>query len=77
MLHLSSPSLGVLGNEKSIGLGGGAAVSPYTMERCCEGEVEALSMNAALTSWARDEVVRMERRWRGVRLIVEEGILNV
>src|SRR5690242_4376550 len=45
------------------------------MERCCEGDEEALSVNAALTSWPSDEEVRMERRWRGVRLRVAEGIL--
>lgn len=46
------------------------------MERCCEGEDEAaLSVKAALTSWPSDEDVRMERRWRGVRVRVAEGIV--
>jgi hypothetical protein len=39
--------LGVLGKEKSIGLGGGAAVSSKCKRSCCDDE-EAL--NAALTS---------------------------
>lgn len=35
--------------------------------------VEALK--AALTSWPRVELVRMERRWRGLKAAVEAGIL--
>lgn len=72
---LLSFSLGVLGNEKSIGLGGGAAVSPYTIERCWDGDVEALSVNAALTSWPSEADVKIERRWRGVSVV--EGIMDV
>ncbi|KAF2631529.1 hypothetical protein BU25DRAFT_445646 [Macroventuria anomochaeta] len=67
-------SFGVLGKEKSIGLGGGAAVSPYACDRSCvEDPDEAL--NAALTSWPSVELVRMERRWRGLKVV--EGIVDV
>jgi hypothetical protein len=41
-----------------------------------EAKVEAL--NAALTSWPRVELVRMERRWRGLKAVdAEEGIVVV
>jgi hypothetical protein len=35
------------------------------------------ALKAALTSWPRVELVRMERRWRGLNEVVEEGILVV
>jgi hypothetical protein len=31
-------------------------------------------LKAALTSWPRVELVRMERRWRGLK-VVDEGIV--
>jgi hypothetical protein len=35
-----------------------------------------LALKAALTSWPRVELVRIERRWRGLRAeAVEDGIL--
>jgi hypothetical protein len=36
-----------------------------------------LALKAKLTSWPRVEFVRMERRWRGLKDDVEEGILVV
>jgi hypothetical protein len=57
-------SAGVLGKEKSIGDGGGAGVSPISVLERVEMMVEALK--AALTSWPSVELVRMERRWRGL-----------
>lgn len=65
-------SVEVLGKEKSIGLGGGAAVSPYWIDRSCVEDLDE-ALNAALTSWPRVELVRMERRWRGLK--VAEGIM--
>ena len=59
--------MGVDGNEKSTGEGGGAGVS-FTEEREV-GFEEALK--AALTSWPRVELVRMERRWRGLGDVVD------
>ena len=67
-------SFGVLGKEKSIGLGGGAAVSPYTCERSWVEEPHE-ALNAALTSWPSVELVRMDRRWRGLKVV--EGIIDV
>lgn len=63
-------SFGVLENEKSMGLGGGAAVSPYTALRSCCAEA---ALKAALTSWPSEAFVRMERRWRGLN--VDDGIV--
>jgi hypothetical protein len=55
-----------------MGDGGGAGVSFIPEER--EAWFDAL--NAALTSWPRVELVRMERRWRGLKAVgVEEGIV--
>ena len=52
-------SAGVLGKLKSTGDGGGAGVSFTSVER--EQKLE-LALKAALTSWPRVELVRMERR---------------
>jgi hypothetical protein len=68
-------SLGVLGKEKSIGLGGGAAVSPYWIARSCDELEPVEALKAALTSWPRVELVRMERRWRGLNVV--EGMMCV
>lgn len=54
-------SVGVLGNEKSTGDGGGAGVSSMLLP-----EREELALNAALTSWPKVLWVRRERRWRGL-----------
>ena len=55
-------SAGVEGKEKSTGEGGGAGVSPISwVER---EAVVLVDLKAALTSWPRVELVRMERRWR-------------
>jgi hypothetical protein len=35
------------------------------------------ALKAALTSWPRVEFVRMERRWRGLKVMDEEGIVVV
>lgn len=68
-------SAGVEGKEKSTGDGGGAGVSLMSDEREVRAE-EAL--RAALTSWPRVELVRMERRWRGLKVeVVAVGILAV
>lgn len=60
---------------KSMGLGGGAAVSPYTWLRCWAALEAVLRESAALTSWPSEALVRMERRWRGLK--VAEGIVVV
>jgi hypothetical protein len=60
---------GVEGKEKSMGEGGGAAVSPICGGDREVAEVEAL--NAALTSWPRVEFVRMDRRWRGLKTVLD------
>jgi len=58
---------GVLGNEKSTGDGGGAGVS-FTLTSELRDEVaDEEALNAALTSWPRVELVRRERRWRGLK----------
>jgi hypothetical protein len=57
-----------------MGDGGGAGVSLTPAER--EARLEALK--AALTSWPRDEFVRIERRWRGLKAAdVEAGIVDM
>jgi len=53
-------SAGVEGNEKSIGDGGGAGVSPYSWVARDERLLDA--WNAAETSRPRDELVMRERR---------------
>jgi hypothetical protein len=63
--------VGVLGKLKSTGDGGGAGVSLKLEER--ERLSEAL--RAALTSWPRVELVRMERRLRGLKGVVDTGII--
>jgi len=64
----------VLGNEKSTGDGGGAGVS-FTLTSELRDEVaDEEALNAALTSWPRVELVRRERRWRGLKG-VGDGIL--
>ena len=65
--------MGVAGKLKSIGDGGGAGVSLMSAER--EATLEALK--AALTSWPSLELVRMERRWRGLKAADEEGIVVI
>jgi hypothetical protein len=72
----------VLGKEKSIGDGGGAGVSPISVLERVEMMFEALK--AALTSWPSVELVRMERRWRGVTalgwwtgILMEEEVVVV
>lgn len=57
-------SAGVEGKEKSIGEGGGAGVSLNSWLDRDEVLLEALK--AALTSWPRVALVRIERRWRGL-----------
>jgi len=52
----------VEGKEKSMGEGGGAGVSPIS----CAREVTPEALKAALTSWPSVELVRIERRWRGL-----------
>lgn len=67
-------SVGVLGKLKSTGDGGGAGVSlkPEARERLAE------ALKAALTSWPRVEFVKMERRLRGLKAVLdEESILAV
>lgn len=64
----------MLGKLKSIGDGGGAGVSFTSEER--EGMLDE-ALKAALTSWPRVELVKMERRWRGLKAELAEGILVV
>jgi len=66
-------SAGVDGKEKSTGDGGGAGVSPNSWVERDEMVFEALK--AALTSWPRLALVRMERRWRGLE-VVWRGIVK-
>lgn len=63
------------GKEKSTGDGGGAGVSLMSEER--EVRLDE-ALKAALTSWPSVELVRIERRWRGLKAeAVEAGIVGV
>lgn len=67
-------SAGVEGKEKSTGDGGGAGVS---LTSCVERDAMLEALKAALTSWPRVELVRMERRWRGLAVDWWTGIVTV